>query len=894
MRLSRLDSGGARTYYRWGVNTWTSSPGDWIFVDAAVAHPWSITIPANALNNTNPGDGYRYEVQSAATDNTQSANGGPNTEVLYATSTFILDYSTPTALIQYPADQTTQRLISSLSGIAADPVEGGGIPSGLASIYFELIDTDRNPNKYWNGSAWQTAYSSNAITALENWTISAASLPVNSPVSAADSWAVGRSSATFLLMLKVSDRAGNYSNFGLNYSTFTLDVMIPDSIITSPPTENGFYLEVSSIAGTAADYPVGISSVQISIMQSPPQDGDCTFTGQDNFFWNGSFWENSAAPRWLGVQQFAPGNTATWNYDASLIPFNAYCYYVIKSSASDTVGNGEETWGSRRFKFMPPPAATRVVLPAHDEYYKGLSLVSGTANLNTKRLELEIRQLSDNYYWNFGLEDWQAAVSSISIIPTGMPRVWSQVSSLPPLFSGSSYTFRSVGISFSNVYETGPATNRIYFDTDTPKALVQLPAAAQVYYNTLPRLGGTAQDEPAGTRPPAAGIGASNVWVELKAVNGPYEDQLWDNAASTYTAPAGWSKANNSGTYYSSVSSWTFVVSYPTAAYVNGAQYEARALVRDMTYNDSALTGTESQYSDPITFNYDITVPTAVVTSVSSGTARSGVSVASGTLTEENVLANSAGYQPGMQVQGVKLRIKYNNINQYWTGSGWDSSASTYAVAAVHQSSWSFGVMPDWADDGSYTLWAEATDKAGNVQAGFYDNVSSVTFTSDEQGPTAAVASVQTSTRVAVLASVSGTANDADWLTNSGIAAAGNTQVQISFLLNTVTYYYNNATAFSSGLDDSNSWWPAGSWTQAYRSSGTWTYAPAGLGATMISDRAYTIKVRTRDDAIPDPNLGNFSAVYDVVFDTTPPSVVITSPTQSAILKTIPDLKMCG
>ncbi|MEK7722435.1 MAG: hypothetical protein AAB359_08600, partial [Elusimicrobiota bacterium] len=427
---------------------------------------------------------------------------------------------------------------------------------------------------------------------------------------------------------------------------------------------------------------------------------------------------------------------------------------------------------------------------------------------------------------------------------------------------------------------------QIFFDTVPPQGAVTSPDPAKLYYKAFSRTGGTVSDPP-GTTPPAAGI--YKAWGQLKAVNGVQAGKYWDNATSTFTAA--WNQAGNEGVYYIAGSSWDYAVSYPTAAFINGVQYETRFRASDLTYNSGVLEGIQSDLSAANIFNFDVITPTAVVTAVSAGQSRSQVSTASGTISEEMVLAN-VGQQSGAQIQEVRLHLRYNNINQYWDGSGWSASQAVYAPAAVHQSSWSFGVMPDWADDGSYTLWAEASDKAGNVQVNFSGNGSSVTFTVDETAPAAAVTSVQTSTRVAVLASVSGTANDANPNTNSGIAGSANTQVQISFLLGAVTWYYNNATAFSSALTDANSWWPASSWAPQGPSSGTWTYSPAGLGSTMISDKAYSIRVRTQDNAIPVPNPvvlnDNAAGSYNVVFDTTPPTLGINAPAEAAKLKTIP------
>ena len=78
--------------------------------------------------------------------------------------------------------------------------------------------------------------------------------------------------------------------------------------------------------------------------------------------------------------------------------------------------------------------------------------------------------------------------------------------------------------------------------------------------------------------------------------------------------------------------------------------------------------------------------------------------------------------------------------------------------AAVYQTSWSLTAMPAWADDGSYTLWAEASDKAGNVQSLFSGNGSSVTFTTDKSAPQLAVLSPAASSKISAVASVTGAA----------------------------------------------------------------------------------------------------------------------------------------
>ncbi|MDA8131646.1 MAG: hypothetical protein M0011_09110, partial [Elusimicrobia bacterium] len=588
-----------------------------------------------------------------------------------------------------------------------------------------------------------------------------------------------------------------------------------------------------------------------------------------------------------GVNTYNSGDNS-WTYNAAGVVFRASCYYIASSSGSDNVGNGESTFGTRRFKFTPPPAATRVLVPENSKYFKAITQISGTANDDAKRVQLDVKRLSDNKYWDFGAASWQVAYSSVPLTPAGAApnRTWSLSTSLPTLVSGSSYTFRAVGVSYSDVYEAGPVVNQIYFDTDLPQADVQLPAASQGYYNAMPRLGGGAQDPP-GTTPPASGI--SKVWGEIYAVNGANAGKFWSNAAAGYTIT--WDQAGDQGSYYVAASSWEYVVSYPTAAFVNGVQYRVRSKSLDNTYNNSAFEGTESNFSAPNLFSYDVTVPTAVVTSVSPAQRRSGVSVASGTIQEDLVLAN-VGQPAGTQIQEIRLHLHYNDFDQYWNGSGWFASQASYFSAAVHQSSWSSTAMPAFTDAGTYTLWAEARDKAGNIQTLFGGNGSSVTFTVDMSAPLLGITNPSANSKISSLFSVTGTANDPNWTTNAGISGASNVQIQVSYLYAGDTYYYDNTTIFSSSaLTDTNSWWPATNWNPQGPSSGTWAYAPAGLSANMVGDRVYRFRVRAQDDAFPVPNpavLGANAVSNDnVIYDVTKPVSRVTWPQDGAELRTL-------
>ncbi|MDT8287636.1 MAG: hypothetical protein RQ748_11030, partial [Elusimicrobiales bacterium] len=483
VRVSRLNSVDTREYYNWTFDSWSTNQANWLFqtVDAAL-DPWTKSIPGSAFTGANTGDGYRFEIQSEARDNTQPVNGGPNLEVAYATSTFVIDFSTPLVHISSPAHQGFFSVMPSVYGTASDPAGPGGLAGGLVSIEYELIDIDRSPVQYWNFNtlAWQPGYVSSVTAPSAGWSRTA--LPVANPL-AANSWAVGRSSATFALRLKATDRAGNYAAFHLNRSTFTLDIQEPDSKVSIPAVEDGSLQTLAAISGTADDATSGVRSVRLRIQQDTAQS-DCVAPANNGQYWNGSSWQ--AGSVWLPVDSY-DGFSKGWTFASAGVVFKPQCFYVINSSAADVADNGESSFGSRRFKFTPPPAVTRIAVPGNLRYQKALTVISGTANSDAKSLALEIRRLSDNYYWNFASQAWQGtAVSTAGLSHTAGN--WSYDWNLPVLTHNSSYTLRSVGTNFSDVQELSPVTVQIYYDTQPPDPSVTLPAAAAAAIGLIARL----------------------------------------------------------------------------------------------------------------------------------------------------------------------------------------------------------------------------------------------------------------------------------------------------------------------------------------------------------------------------------------------------------------------
>ncbi|MEK7426967.1 MAG: hypothetical protein AAB131_24360, partial [Actinomycetota bacterium] len=899
VRLSRRNLAGTRSYYNWSLDTWSAASGDWTFEDVtALADPlWRKDIPITAFTGANSGNGYAFDIQSEARDNTQPVNGGPNIEFAYSTTTFVIDLATPTITLQLPAHNSYFRLFTTLQGTATDYIlgnSGGGIASDLDFLQLDLMDSDRSPAQFWNfgTGAWQAGYSSTTLAGAINW--SKGSLPANTPTGAA-SWAVGRTSATFVLRGRAVDRAGNNSAYTVSQATFTLDLVEPDSLITTPSLaqENTDFNSLNSIVGTAADFTADVSTVQIRIQQDTlaNQTGGCTGDANNEKYWNGTAWQ--AGEIWMGVNTLAAGN---WTFNSTPVTFFPQCFYLITSSAVDNANNGESTWGTRRFRFTPPPSATLVVSPpnAPIRYQNTLGVIEGTANANTTSLQLTVRRSSDNYFWNFAGSNWQAGFSSATIV--GPPANWSYSTNLPFWVDGSSYVVMSSGTNASNIPEPTPTPNVFYSDQSGPATAVVQPSLP--FYRSLPLVTGTAVDPP-GITPPAGGV--NKVQARIAAVNGEFATKVWDNVLSTFVPLGSWSAANNEGTYFTgAASSWSYVVSYPTAAWINGTRYSVEARSVDNAYVNTTFTGNTGAFSALNSFDFDTVTPTATLTAVSVNQRRSSVVVASGTIQERLVLTNDSTQAEcgdttpakcDLQIAYIRLHIRDNSQARYWDGLAWDNSPAVSTTAVIHRSSWSTTALPAFTDRVNYTMWVEAEDRAGNVQQNFTGNGSSVTFIMDKTAPTIVISSPAAGSflRAGQLTMVTGTANDPDYATNSGLAGGANIQVQISYLLSPDTYYYDNNLTFSSTTPNI---WNTPSWAAQGVSSGTWTYAPVNLPDALISDKSYRVLARVQDNAYPTPNPATLSANVvsnlDVVYDTTTPTSLVVMPAEGAFYERLP------
>src|SRR5207253_306054 len=241
------------------------------------------------------------------------------------------------------------------------------------------------------------------------------------------------------------------------------------------------------------------------------------------------------------------------------------------------------------------------------------------------------------------------------------------------------------------------------------------------------------------------------------------------------------------------------------------------------------------------TFTVDTAAPTtASVTTPAAGSSFRAASVPASF--SGSVADNTGGV--GLNANSTTFTLQRSSDSIYWTGSAWQSAAvnlaaSNNATTGNTAATWtSTATLPTWSSqsDGTYTVQATATDKAGNTFTG-----TAVSFTLDNTAP--ATASVTTpaggsSFRAAsVPSSFSGSVAD-----NSGGVG-----------LNA------NSTTFTLQRSSDNNYWTGAGWqtaifnlaaTNSVTSGGTaatWTSSATLPTWSSQSDDTYTVQATATD-----------------------------------------------
>jgi hypothetical protein len=274
----------------------------------------------------------------------------------------------------------------------------------------------------------------------------------------------------------------------------------------------------------------------------------------------------------------------------------------------------------------------------------------------------------------------------------------------------------------------------------------------------------------------------------------------------------------------------------PTATwYVNasGSLNAAYATIKNSNASGSSGWGVPVNCADSGgNTKWDFSPPASTVTVPANGSYQSSLAVLSGT-------ANDAG----SGVSYVKVSIRNQTDNLYWTGTAW--SGAQMWLAATGTTSWTY-TAPAWTSGKTYLIQSEATDNAGNIETPGAGN----SFTFDNVPPASSVTFPVNASYQNSLVTLAGAASDA----GSGVSG-----VKVSIKNQTDNLYWTGTA-----------WSGAQMW---FTASGTtsWTYA----SPAWTSGKTYLIQSEAVDNAgnVEMPGSGN-----TFTFDNVAPTSYVIAP----------------
>jgi predicted outer membrane repeat protein len=399
--------------------------------------------------------------------------------------------------------------------------------------------------------------------------------------------------------------------------------------------------------------------------------------------------------------------------------------YQVFANALDKAGNGKIS-AINTFKVdVEAPVTVVITSPAHGAGLKTLPSISGTATDNAGgssigKVDAYLRRtLNGAYqYWanRAGVWDWGASVTPMptTLATTG---AWGVSNTSPAgtiLPSGEKLPSGTYQV-FANAFDKAgnakvSATHTFRIDVEAPSTVVVSTPANGAGLKALPSITGTSSDNTGGS-----GIGKVDAYLR-RTVSGAYQywanrSGVWDWGASVTPIPA--TLASNGAWSVSNTSPAGTIL--PSGEKLPSGSYQVFANAFDKAGN--------SKISAINTFSVDTTAPASVVvTSPANATKISSLPSISGTSSD-----NAGG--SGIGKVDAYLRRTVSGAYQYWANRAgvwdWGTSSTPIATTAAANGSWSVSnispegtTLPSGAKlpSGSYQVFANALDKAGNAK----------------------------------------------------------------------------------------------------------------------------------------------------------------------------------
>ncbi|MBI4655315.1 MAG: hypothetical protein HY746_01070, partial [Elusimicrobia bacterium] len=394
VRYKRSDN----LYWNFFNSDWSANQGDYYAANGTIAWDRPIGLASQE-------DGYQYNIYTHARDNALNNNNA----AYFSTFTFLVDMTTPTSKVSFPANNAFIGSAVAIDGTADDSVEniqGWSAPrnfeSGISTSAANAVETALqrlSDGKWWDGTNFNSGtriWSSGTYTGASSGTWSY-SLP---------SWAIA-DGTTYYAMSRVKDIAGNIQT---EYTTnfFTGDTTPPTSKASFP--EGGSIVEsVNQIKGTAQDNSPGeLRTSAVVAIALRKTTGLACYNGTAFTTCPGGAYPDDRIWITTGTCSNPTGQPAEWIWDTSLVSWINDADYDVQARAIDKAGNMAAAPGSGSpdiaFTFTTPAAVPTITKPANDwGNYRNLGLGSiegGGTNLRVANsVEVHIKRLKEPTSW---------------------------------------------------------------------------------------------------------------------------------------------------------------------------------------------------------------------------------------------------------------------------------------------------------------------------------------------------------------------------------------------------------------------------------------------------------------------------------------------------------------
>ncbi len=218
-------------------------------------------------------------------------------------------------------------------------------------------------------------------------------------------------------------------------------------------------------------------------------------------------------------------------------------------------------------------------MPINNDYCNSLDTISGISTdpkpgSGVIQIELAIKRLSDNYYWNGII--WSPLVNWLLVSGTDQ---WEYDSSAVQWRSGYQYSIQSRALDNASNLELVPSENKFSIDIDSPESFIDYPIDNS-WVKALETISGSSID--------TGGSDVKEVEISINRVKDDkyWHRQGWDPVDEWLTV-----KGTDQWTYNSSKINW-----------ITGEQYILRSRATDRSNNEEVPTG-------KTTFRYDALEP---------------------------------------------------------------------------------------------------------------------------------------------------------------------------------------------------------------------------------------------------------------------------------------------